>query len=1134
MAGILVKGIHSYDYDKAVRGSSFIRLYDEKGFCFRSFLDIDINGFSKYTNYELATQDTSKTYYIRSGESGSYTFTETTTFSEGVYEILDLTNIEPAKVAGAGTVTADVGSLIDSRLELTLPAGIYAQSGLIVNFKTPVDNTSVNYVIIENVEYELVDATNTYINNYKNAFAAESIVSITLDLENHKAVVNNLKFSSKVKVTNEAPDDEEDFEIWINPNGAGVDIDYTVTEGSENLITSGAVFEAMKNVTVSGGTGGSDVDVDTTLTVSGAAADAKTVGDRIANLATQSYVNSKVTGLATETFVTNKISEAQLSGDGNIDLSGYATKDELNEKIDKTQIDTTLTVSGKVADAKAVGDRITNSINGLASEDYVDGKVTGLATEDYVDGKVTGLATQTYVNNKVSGLATESFVTNKISEAQLSGDGNIDLSGYATKDELNGLVTEEEFNTGLSGKANSSHTHSSYVNQNAFGKVTVGTSTITADNTTDTLTLVAGNNVTITPDTTNDSVTISATDTVYTHPTTAGNKHIPSGGSSGQILRWSSSGTATWGNENTSTYTLGSFGVTATANELNVLDGITATTTELNYVDGVTSNIQTQLNGKASSSHGTHVTYGTSSPSAAGTASAGSASSVSRSDHVHPAQTSVTGNAGTATALANTRYIDGVSFTGDANVTRYATCSTTAGTAAKTASITAGTFNLTTGARVSVKFTYANTASSPTLKIGSTTAKSILWRGSALASTQYWAAGQVVDFVYDGTYWNMIGAANDNDTTSSTNLSSLGITATAAELNYVDGVTSNIQTQLNGKAASYHGTHVTYGTSSPSAAGTASAGSATSVSRSDHVHPAQTTITGNAGTATTLANTRYIDGVSFTGSANVTRFGTSSTSAATAAKTVSITAGTFSLITGARVTVKFSNANTAASPTLNVGSTGAKTIRWRGATLTSDQYWAAGQVVDFVYDGTYWNMIGAANDNNTVGSTTTLSSLGITATAAELNKMDGVTATTAELNYVDGVTSNIQTQLNGKASSSHTHSEYAPSSHTHNSYLPTTGGTVTGTLYINNTTDASPTANNNTALIIGNRTGEHLAIDGNEIIPKSSATAGGTLYLGDGSGTTTHISSIFKLSSPSFGTSLPAAGNAGRIFFKKV
>lgn len=43
---------------------------------------------------------------------------------------------------------------------------------------------------------------------------------------------------------------------------------------------------------------------------------------------------------------------------------------------------------------------------------------------------------------------------------------------------------------------------------------------------------------------------IPAQDTVYTHPTTAGNKHIPAGGASGQILRWSSDGTATWGADN--------------------------------------------------------------------------------------------------------------------------------------------------------------------------------------------------------------------------------------------------------------------------------------------------------------------------------------------------------------------------------------------------------------------------------------------------------------------------------------------------------------------------------------------------------------------------------------------------------
>ena len=50
----------------------------------------------------------------------------------------------------------------------------------------------------------------------------------------------------------------------------------------------------------------------------------------------------------------------------------------------------------------------------------------------------------------------------------------------------------------------------------------------------------------------------------------------------------------------------------------------------------------------------------------------------------------------------------------------------------------------------------------------------------------------------------------------------------------------------------------------------------------------------------------------------------------------------------------------------------------------------------------------------------TLAKLGITATAAELNKLDGVTATTQELNYVDGVTSPIQGQLDEKVTKKYT------------------------------------------------------------------------------------------------------------------
>lgn len=70
-------------------------------------------------------------------------------------------------------------------------------------------------------------------------------------------------------------------------------------------------------------------------------------------------------------------------------------------------------------------------------------------------------------------------------------------------------------------KADGTHTHDSYVNQNAFSNIKVGNTTVVADNTTDTLELTAGDNITLTPDTTNDKVTIAATDTTYENKTAA-------------------------------------------------------------------------------------------------------------------------------------------------------------------------------------------------------------------------------------------------------------------------------------------------------------------------------------------------------------------------------------------------------------------------------------------------------------------------------------------------------------------------------------------------------------------------------------------------------------------------------------
>lgn len=98
----------------------------------------------------------------------------------------------------------------------------------------------------------------------------------------------------------------------------------------------------------------------------------------------------------------------------------------------------------------------------------------------------------------------------------------------------------------------------------------------------------------------------------------------------------------------------------------------------------------------------------------------------------------------------------------------------------------------------------------------------------------------------------------------------------------------------------------------------------------------------------------------------INRFCTCTAAATTAAKTASITTGTFSLEAGARVTVKFSNVNTAANPTLNINSTGAKNIYFNGTQITSTGVNILAGVTDFVYDGTQWHVVGSAYNQSTV------------------------------------------------------------------------------------------------------------------------------------------------------------------------
>lgn len=107
-------------------------------------------------------------------------------------------------------------------------------------------------------------------------------------------------------------------------------------------------------------------------------------------------------------------------------------------------------------------------------------------------------------------------------------------------------------------------------------------------------------------------------------------------------------------------------------------------------------------------------------------------------------------------------------------------------------------------------------------------------------------------------------------------------------------------------------------------------------------------------------------------------YGSCSTAAATAAKTASITG--FELYKGAIVALQmtYGVSNSSSNATLNVTSTGAKTIYSNGKTIrfsggsgsaSYDYGWHEGDTVLFLYDGTYWRIVGIKSRRTSFGVT---------------------------------------------------------------------------------------------------------------------------------------------------------------------
>jgi hypothetical protein len=113
--------------------------------------------------------------------------------------------------------------------------------------------------------------------------------------------------------------------------------------------------------------------------------------------------------------------------------------------------------------------------------------------------------------------------------------------------------------------------------------------------------------------------------------------------------------------------------------------------------------------------------------------------------------------------------------------------------------------------------------------------------------------------------------------------------------------------------------------------------------------------TGNSATASKWETARTIDGMSVQGDADRNTYGVCSTAAGTAGKLVPCPG--FVLVTGSKIDVKFTVANTAANPTLNVNNTGARAIFWNGKSVDKSAI-KANHIYSFRYDGTNYIMTG--------------------------------------------------------------------------------------------------------------------------------------------------------------------------------
>lgn len=431
------------------------------------------------------------------------------------------------------------------------------------------------------------------------------------------------------------------------------------------------------------------------------------------------------------------------------------------------------------------------------------------------------------------------------------------------------------------------------------------------------------------------------------------------------------------------------------------------------------SGLQSALDGKAVSSHGTHVTYSSTAPVMDGAASVGSASTVARSDHKHPTDTSRAAKTSLDSHTSNTTshitstertnwnaaktHADSAHAPSNAEKNQNAFSNVKVGSTTVSADSATDTIELV-GSNVTITPDATNDKITIAVADATTSAKGVvqLTNSTSSTSTTTAATPNSVKSAYDlanqaktaaaTAQSTADGKANASHTHKVANISDL--TATATELNYMDGVTSSVQTQLDGKAASGHTHTIANVTNLQSALDGKSA--------SNHTHNyAGSSKAGGEANALAVFDTRDVNETptemtNKIGSRGV-RFDFKGTS------TVGLNNGTYAAVMSI-------------SPWSDVSN-------WSGGKNTQLGFCDDGKIQVRKGNGSGWTNWNTLIDSSTIGSQSVnyATSAGSATKSTKDASGNTITSTYATKTELDTAKSTLQTSINGKANSSHTH-----------------------------------------------------------------------------------------------------------------